>query len=285
MRPWLKVEPALVKHRKTRKLARLWHCHPYQVVGFLVSLWGYCLEYQENGDVTEMLDVELEELAAPCTATTLGALPTVREALTEAGFLDASGRLHDWNDYTGAIMRERRKSRKRQQLHREQVPVLSRGENGGASRSPRETVTGQSRVEESRGEESTAAAAPRDFPLNTTGWSIDALKSLDLFLENLRPEYFEAVCGTVRSAQQPQSVVQSLRGFAPGGIDEGLGVSWDVVGKALFELRAAGGAYAPARLRAFIRGVLQSQSGTGATGPQTDAERMRALRLHAEGAV
>jgi len=263
-RPWLKVEPALVKHRKTRKLAKLWHCHPYQVVGFLVSLWGYCLEFQEDGDVTAMLDVELEELAAPCVAQAIGTLPTVREALREAGFLDANGRLHDWTDYTGGLSVERRKARKRQQLHRERQGVTSRDARDVSHNEGRD-VTPQSRVEQSRVEESR----------EETKSSAAAAEVVAELRASLPEPYRDTLDGLLRSAQRPTAAAYSIRALGPGGIHEKY--PWDVIGRALFELAAAGARFSPAVLGAFCRRIVEAPPASPGGVMLTDAERMRQL--------
>lgn len=163
-RPWLKVEPAVLKHPKTRALARVWQCHPYQVVGFLIALWGYFFEYQPDGNVDGCPVDVLDELAAPCLGRALGTVPTVREALLGAGFMDANGRLHDWDDYSGGILAHRANDRKRKKLERRAVrgtsatsPSTQPMDHGGTS-VPR---VEQSRVEESRVEQQqqTPAAA------------------------------------------------------------------------------------------------------------------------------
>jgi len=152
-----------VDHPKTRALAKIWGCHPYTVVGFLVKLWGYCLEFQEDGIVDgRPLDV-LDELAAPCLATSIGTMPTVREALLRAGFIDVDGKLHDWEDYAGALVERRRKDRRRKRLTRGRLPPDVRGTSTGqVADTPR---TSAPRVEKSRVEKSRQeAAAAVDYP-------------------------------------------------------------------------------------------------------------------------
>lgn len=156
-RPYLPIEPALVDHPKTRSLAKIWGCHPYMVVGFLVKLWGYCLEFQEDGAVDgRPLDV-LDELAAPCLGTSLGVLPTVREALLRSGFIDEDGRLHDWDEYAGALVERRRKDRRRKRLARQLEQRTSSGQDADAPRTSVRRVE-KSRVEKSRVQQQPAAA-------------------------------------------------------------------------------------------------------------------------------
>lgn len=166
-RPWLKVEPAVVKHPKTRALARLWQCHPYEVVGFLVALWGYFLEYQPDGRLDRCpLDV-LDELAAPCLGRALGTVPNVRDALLDVGFLDADGQLHDWDDYSGGIVAHRANDRKRKKLARQAAARKSDGHPAPPLGEVRGTSTPrveQSRVEQSRVVEQQQPAAALDYP-------------------------------------------------------------------------------------------------------------------------
>jgi len=148
-RPWIKIEPAIVQHPKTRQLAKLWGCHSYHVVGFLVALWGYCLEYQEDGNVDGLPPDVLDEFAAPCLN---GAHQSVRDALQEVGFVDAGGRLHDWDEYTGELIERRRRDRERKRLARrsgrqESTQAVRRTERGHGADGRR---TSRRRVEQSR---------------------------------------------------------------------------------------------------------------------------------------
>lgn len=158
-RPYLPVELILPDHPKTRQLAKIWGCHPYMVVGFLVKLWGYCVEFQEDGNVDGRPADVLDNLAAPCTATSIGTMPTVREALERVGFIDPSGELHDWWEYAGALIERRRKDRRRKQLARKRGAEERRQTSSGQPADRRRMSA--PRVEQSRVEKSkpTAAAA------------------------------------------------------------------------------------------------------------------------------
>lgn len=144
MRTWLPIEICLVRHRKTRALARAWQCHPYTVVGFLVELWGYCLEHQPDGDTTQIPDEDLTELARPCLASAIGVVPDVRQALRRAGFLEKSGKCHDWAEYAGRIIRRRAEARKRMRHKRKRTAV--RSPNGSENGSPNASRTFGSRA-------------------------------------------------------------------------------------------------------------------------------------------
>lgn len=151
----MKVEPAVVKHPKTRALARKWNCHPQQVVGFLIELWGYFLEYQPDGNVAGCPVDVLDEFATPCMGRALGTVDTVRQALTEVGFVDPDGRLHDWDDYSGGILAHRAKDRRRKKIERRAVrgtstpsPASDAVDTGGTSTPRVEQSRVESRVEQ-----------------------------------------------------------------------------------------------------------------------------------------
>lgn len=155
-RPYLPVELVLPDHPKTNALAKIWRCHPYMVVGFLVKLWGYCVEFQDDGNVDGCPADVLDILAAPCTAMSIGTIPTVREALQKVGFVDEGGQLHDWWEYAGALIERRRKDRRRKQLARKRSPEDRRQMSGGQNADRRGNSA--PRVEQSRVEQTTEVA-------------------------------------------------------------------------------------------------------------------------------
>jgi hypothetical protein len=119
VRTWTKVETAIADHPKTWKLATRWQTHPYMVVGFFVAFWGYLLEYHPDGDVDAVPDDVLERYAAPCVARAIGVLGTVRETLRDVGWVDADGHWHDWDEYSGALLRKRAANRQRMKRQRD----------------------------------------------------------------------------------------------------------------------------------------------------------------------
>lgn len=200
-RPYLPIEPALVDHPKTRALAKIWGCHPYLVVGFLVKLWGYCLEFQEDGAVDGRPADVLDELAAPCLRTSLGVLPTVREALLRAGFIDEDGRLHDWDEYAGALVERRRKDRRRKRLARQQEQRTSSGQDTDTPR------TSGRRVEKSREEKSRVevkqqpAAAPEASQVSvpTLDYATRCVIAVNQELERLLAGSYRSLVATVEA--------------------------------------------------------------------------------------
>lgn len=75
----------------------------------------------------------------------------------------------------------------------------------------------------------------------------------------LPDQYHEVLDGYLRSAQHPEAVIATILAEGPDtGINAAAGKTWDVIGQALLELRAAGKPFTPALLRAFIRKLSES---------------------------
>lgn len=75
-------------------------------IGHLHLLWWWAIEYAEDGDLSGF---DAEELAAVCQWP--GEAATLSAALERAGFLNADGRLHDWDDYSGRLQEQRERMR------------------------------------------------------------------------------------------------------------------------------------------------------------------------------
>ena len=271
-RPYLPIEPALVDHPKTRALAKLWGCHPYTAVGFLVKLWGYCLEYQDDGNVDGRPADVLDDLAAPCVATSIGTMPTVRDALLKSGFINEDGTLHDWDEYAGALVERRRKDRRRKQLARRRG-----GEDG------RQTSSGQGadrrgnsapRVEKSRVEKSRVEKSRVE-------------KSIQL--QQQQPDYATRCCIAVNGVLE-QRLAGVYRTLTPGehgdqaALWEAAGIPVDLAVEVLraraWDFHATPLNRQPHTLRYFDAAVREAwakrQAEGGPAGLLTDADRMRA---------
>lgn len=100
-----------------------------------------------------------------------------------------------------------------------------------------------------------------------------------LLRERLPSAYHEALEGYLRSAPYPVAVVQAILAEGPDtGINGSAGKTWDHIGKALLELRAAGEGFRPVLFRAYVRRLVTAdqQGDVGPSGaPLTDAEKMR----------
>jgi len=109
---WIKSHQALRDHPKTRKLARRVGGVP-AAIGHLHCLWWWCIDYAPDGDLTKH---DAEDIAIACEWE--GEPKDIVKHLTACGFIDNSDglRVHDWDEYGGALVaaREKDAGRKRE---------------------------------------------------------------------------------------------------------------------------------------------------------------------------
>lgn len=104
--------------------------------------------------------------------------------------------------------------------------------------------------------------------------SAAAQEALDEVIRQVPEAYRDAIVGLVRASHDPEAVVMTVRAAGPGGIHES--APWDVVGRAVLELRAAGGGFSPIRFTAFCRKLLEAPPASGG-GAEKDHARMTRL--------
>ena len=109
MSAWIKSYQALRDHPKTRKLARRVGGVP-TAIGYLHCLWWWCIDYAPDGDLTKH---DIEDIAIACEWD--GEPQDIITNLTECGFLENGGglRVHDWDDYGGALVLQRARNAER----------------------------------------------------------------------------------------------------------------------------------------------------------------------------
>lgn len=255
MRTWLKVEGKVVSHPKTKHLARLWGCDPYMVVGFLVAFWDHLLEFQSDGQVSDVRTEDLDELAARCQQRAIAVHLTVLDALKEAGFVDPDGRAHDWEDYAGALVTKRQRDRDRKREERKK----SSGRPADGSR------TSAPRVEQSRAEiETSSSPAPDDL--------------LAWIPEGYHPD-LEA---RMRASHSPDGLIAELRLIRQEPEARGLkAVTGEHVGQALRDAALKGGQLTGKRLANFIR-VAQSPDLPHSNGHQNGAQSLARPLIRAD---
>lgn len=133
---WLKVDASIFEHPKTRRLARALGISPEQTVGHLIRLWGWAMRIFPDGVLKSIDAVDVAEAAGfPGDADQfVDALQTCSS--TGIGFLerDADGtlRLHDWDEYSGALelKREKDRERKRNGTATAETPKSSERDSG-----------------------------------------------------------------------------------------------------------------------------------------------------------
>ena len=113
---WIKVDQRLPEHPKVWKAARSLGCHPLRLVGHLVSLWTWALDYVPPDGSLDAVDA----LGLKRAAKWEGSATRFEKALTEAGLIDTGPRrLHDWREYAGPLLERREYDRDRQRRRRD----------------------------------------------------------------------------------------------------------------------------------------------------------------------
>ena len=130
--PWIQVYSNLPQHPKVIRLADALGLTSAAVrpdavaVGMLVSLWTWAAQNAPDGDLSR---VSPRAVAEACSWRR--APQKLLDALTQTGFLDPDGRLHDWDVherlYMDALERRREQTRERVRRYRARS-----AENGGA---------------------------------------------------------------------------------------------------------------------------------------------------------
>jgi hypothetical protein len=109
---WIKVDQHLLAHRKTARLADQLDIPEAQAAGHMIGLWGWAIDNAPDG----ILDHSDRAIAR--AAHWYGAPTHFVEAATFAGFIedDFNGkpkRIHEWEQYAGALIEKRNVDRTR----------------------------------------------------------------------------------------------------------------------------------------------------------------------------
>jgi len=98
---WIPVHQTLVRHPKLRRCARALDVDNAELIGRLVMLWTWALDYAADGHIHDREDIiEAMELTDPEEPG------TYVDCLVDFGFLDVDDevggyRIHDWYEYGG----------------------------------------------------------------------------------------------------------------------------------------------------------------------------------------
>lgn len=127
---WLEAHQELRDHPKTKRAARMLGISKPQMIGHLLCLWWWCLDYVEDGDLSDFEIADIAEAAEwdgkpeVFIAALVGCGPANRN-----GFLvDTEGRLevNDWAQYGGKYITKRNQGRDRQRAYRERNADVTR---------------------------------------------------------------------------------------------------------------------------------------------------------------
>lgn len=183
---WIESHQELGRHPKTRKAARVLGISRVTMVGHLHFLWWWSLDFAQDGNLAGYDDDELAE-----AAEWEGDPVEFVAALAQAGFIEQPDRaLHDWHDYAGKLLEQRKANAEKQKRWRERnktdtspapnptVTVTSPLRNGATV--PNRTVPNLTKPKIESHDSVAAADAPRPTakqptPLKNPLW--DALVS------------------------------------------------------------------------------------------------------------
>lgn len=108
---WIESHEDLPNHPKTRRVARRLGIPVPQVIGHLHCLWYWTLKYADDGVLTRFDEADIEG-----AMLWDGEIGTLLAELIEAKFLDrdqATLKVHDWDDYAGRLVQQRKANRAR----------------------------------------------------------------------------------------------------------------------------------------------------------------------------
>jgi hypothetical protein len=157
---WLESHQSLRDHPKTKKLARRLGVRLPEAIGILHCLWWWCLDYAQDGDLTQY---EPDEIADGCEWG--GDPDELLACLVDCHFVDnGSGFIvHDWYEYAGRLIARREQDRKRKSQSRK--PDVQRTSGGSPADGVRTQPTNTTNTTDSTNQElmATSVAEFEDF--------------------------------------------------------------------------------------------------------------------------
>ena len=120
---WIESHQELKDHPKTEHLAVLLGVPKVQVIGHLHCLWWWAVDYARDGYINRY----------PAAVVARGALwdgdpDKFISALMEARWVDADGKLHDWEEYAGRLIEQRERAKERYRRWKAKRDVRAKSE-------------------------------------------------------------------------------------------------------------------------------------------------------------
>jgi hypothetical protein len=165
---WLEAHQELRDHPKIKRAARILGINRPQMIGHMLCLWWWCLDYAQDGDLTDFDRADIAD-----AADWQGDPDVFVDALLRCGPTDRPGLLtngdglqvHDWEEYGGKYITKRNQGRDRQRTYRERNAPVTRdkGVSNGATvqYSTVQNITEQERTEEEITEQGTPVLTPK----------------------------------------------------------------------------------------------------------------------------
>jgi hypothetical protein len=103
--PWIACDVTLPREPKTLKLAMAMGWNPKETVGYLLTLWGWCLDFAPDGDLSGFThDLIADAIGLPAVEG-----DRLVEALVKSRWADGKPylRMHDWWSLVGIFLKGR----------------------------------------------------------------------------------------------------------------------------------------------------------------------------------
>lgn len=110
---WIESHTTLREHPKTKRLCRVLGINRREAIGLLHILWWWVLDFAPEGDLSAYSDEDVAD-----SIDWEGDASELITALTQAGFLDADRRVHDWDAFAEKWIARRRANAERMRLAR-----------------------------------------------------------------------------------------------------------------------------------------------------------------------
>jgi hypothetical protein len=111
---WIESHQEMRQHPKTRRLARRLGVSLPAAIGHLHLLWWWALDYAQDGKLARFCETDIAE-----ACEWPGAPSDLVAALVETHWLDADEQhIHDWEEYSGALLRRRAQNAERKRRER-----------------------------------------------------------------------------------------------------------------------------------------------------------------------
>ena len=143
---WIKSEQALGQHPKLKLVANELGITIPQAIGHLHLFWWWAVDYAENGDITRYKDF------VPFSAQWEGEPEDFTKALIKHGWIDENdGKLtiHDWVEYTGALIEIRQKDAERKRQSRQRANSKTSANKFAKSNGDTREWTSEAEIEQS----------------------------------------------------------------------------------------------------------------------------------------
>lgn len=135
---WIESHQELRDHPKRKRLSRLLEINRRETVGLLHELWWWAYDYAPEGDLSAFSDEDIAD-----AIDWEGDSSQLAEALVQAGFIDDSRRIHDWEDFAQKWIERRQADRERKRAQRQPVNGVQKTSAGHPpEHSPPSGVTG-----------------------------------------------------------------------------------------------------------------------------------------------